>query len=67
MMQLCRDMAELCPGALLLNYSNPMSILTWAVYKAFPDQQVVGLCHNVQNTVEDLSRYLKVNIEPTFL
>jgi alpha-galactosidase len=61
MMQLCREMAELCPGALLLNYTNPMSILTWSVYKAFPNQQVVGLCHNIQNTVEDLSRYLKVS------
>jgi alpha-galactosidase len=61
MLQLCREMAELCPRALLLNYTNPMSILTWAVYKAFPNQQVVGLCHNVQNTVEDLSRYLKVS------
>jgi alpha-galactosidase len=61
MLQLCQEMAELCPRALLLNYTNPMSILTWAVYKAFPNQQVVGLCHNVQNTVEDLSRYLKVS------
>jgi alpha-galactosidase len=61
MLQLCREMAELCPRALLLNYTNPMSILTWAVYKTFPNQQVVGLCHNVQNTVEDLSRYLKVS------
>jgi len=61
MLQLCQEMAELCPRALLLNYTNPMSILTWAVYKAFPNQQIVGLCHNVQNTVEDLSRYLKVS------
>jgi alpha-galactosidase len=61
MMELCRDMAELAPGCTLLNYTNPMSILTWAVYKAFPDQRVVGLCHNVQNTVEDLLRYLKVD------
>ena len=60
MMQLCRDMEEVCPGAMLLNYTNPMSILTWACYKAFPNQKVVGLCHNVQNTVDDLSRYLKV-------
>jgi alpha-galactosidase len=63
MIQLCRDIAELCPDALLLNYTNPMSILTWAVYKAFPDLQIVGLCHNIQNTAEDLARYLKVSLD----
>jgi alpha-galactosidase len=60
MMDLCRDIAEVCPGAILLNYTNPMSILTWSVYRAFPKQQVVGLCHNVRNTANDLAAYLGV-------
>ncbi|MEO8882037.1 MAG: alpha-galactosidase [Devosia sp.] len=60
MMDLCKDMAEVCPGAILINYTNPMSILTWAVYRAFPAQQVVGLCHNVRNTADDLAEYLGV-------
>jgi alpha-galactosidase len=55
MLDLVRDMRELCPQALLLSYTNPMSILTWAVYKAFPEQRVVGLCHNVQFTSRDLA------------
>ncbi len=50
MLALVRDMRELCPDALLMNYTNPMSILTWAVYQAYPQQAVVGLCHNVQFT-----------------
>ncbi|MDT8333662.1 alpha-glucosidase/alpha-galactosidase [Roseomonas gilardii] len=61
MVDLVRDMRAVCPGALLLNYTNPMSILTWAVYKAFPEQQVVGLCHNVQHTARDLASYLGVD------
>ncbi|QDJ11701.1 Alpha-galactosidase (plasmid) [Roseomonas mucosa] len=61
MMDLVRDMRAVCPGALLLNYTNPMSILTWAVYRAFPEQQVVGLCHNVQHTARDLTSYLGVD------
>ncbi|ATR18987.1 Alpha-galactosidase (plasmid) [Roseomonas mucosa] len=61
MMDLVRDMRAVCPGALLLNYTNPMSILTWAVYRAFPEQQVVGLCHNVQHTARDLASYLGVD------
>jgi alpha-galactosidase len=60
MLDLVRDMRELCPDAMLLNYTNPMSILTWAVYDAFPEQRVVGLCHNVQNTARELAGYLGV-------
>ncbi|MBA3426790.1 MAG: alpha-galactosidase, partial [Rubrobacter sp.] len=60
MLDLARDMEELCPDALLLNYTNPMSILTWAVYRAFPDLSVVGLCHNVPYTVREVAAYIDV-------
>ena len=30
-LDICRDMEELCPNAWLLNYSNPMAIITWAI------------------------------------
>ena len=63
MLEMVQDMRELCPDAVLLNYTNPMSILTWAVYKAFPAQQVVGLCHNVQYTARDLASYLGVALD----
>jgi alpha-galactosidase len=62
MVDLVREIRELCPDALLMNYTNPMSILTWAVYRAFPDQRVVGLCHNVQFTARDLAGYLGVDL-----
>ena len=62
MADLVREMRALCPHALLMNYTNPMSILTWAVYRAFPEQRVVGLCHNVQFTARDLAGYLGVDL-----
>ncbi len=62
MLEMVQDMREVCPDAVLLNYTNPMSILTWAVYKVFPEQQVVGLCHNVQYTARDLASYLGVEL-----
>jgi len=62
MLDLAADMQAVCPGALLLNYTNPMSILTWAVYRAFPQQRVVGLCHNIQFTARDLAGYLGVDV-----
>ena len=62
MVDLVTDMQAVCPDALLLNYTNPMSILTWAVYRAFPKQRVVGLCHNIQNTSMELAGYLGVDV-----
>jgi alpha-galactosidase len=44
----------------LLNYTNPMSILTSAVYRAYPDVRVVGLCHNVPYTVREISAYIGI-------
>ena len=60
MLDLAREMEELCPGAILLNYTNPMGILTWAVYEAHPKVPVVGLCHNVPHTVREIASYIGV-------
>ncbi|QBF30842.1 alpha-glucosidase/alpha-galactosidase [Thalassococcus sp. S3] len=53
-----RHMAQLCPDALLLQYVNPMAINTWALAEAFPALKQVGLCHSVQNTVEEMAHDL---------
>jgi alpha-galactosidase len=52
-----RDMAELCPNAWLLNYSNPMSMNMQTVART-SGINAVGLCHSVQGTFEQLMRYL---------
>jgi alpha-galactosidase len=44
------DMAKVCPDAYLLNYSNPMAMLPWAVYAGTPFDRVFGLCHSVRDT-----------------
>lgn len=56
---ICRDIEELCPDALLLNYTNPMAMLTW-LHTEGSKVANVGLCHSVQNTIHELSRYLEV-------
>jgi len=58
-LDICRDMAELCPHALLINYSNPMSMICWAVAAATPIQ-AIGLCHSVQGTSRQLANYIDV-------
>jgi len=55
---IARDMAQLCPDALMLQYVNPMAINTWALAEAFPQIKQVGLCHSVQNTVEEIAHDL---------
>lgn len=52
------DMARLCPDALLLQYVNPMAINTWALSERFPHLKQAGLCHSVQNTVEEIAHDL---------
>src|SRR5437016_2071898 len=47
---LARDMAEVCPDAYLLSYSNPMAMLPWAVYEGSAFTRVFGLCHSVRDT-----------------
>jgi len=62
------DMAEVCPDAWLLNYSNPMAMLCWAIAEGTPQKKVVGLCHSVQNTTRQLAEYVGVPFEEvTFL
>jgi alpha-galactosidase len=68
MLALGREMAEVCPRAWLLNYTNPMSMLCWLVYSGTPTSQVVGLCHSVQLTIADLAALVGVpEDEVTFL
>jgi alpha-galactosidase len=54
-------MLEICPGALLLNYTNPMSANIWAT--DLLGVRVIGLCHSAQNTSELLARELGVPYE----
>jgi alpha-galactosidase len=59
MLDIARDMETHCPDALLLNYTNPMAILCWAMFEA-TSIETVGLCHSVQHTIEAISEYLDV-------
>lgn len=62
LLDLCRDMDELAPDALLLNYVNPMAPNCWAV-AAGSGRPHVGLCHSVQGTSEMLAEWIGVPYE----
>jgi alpha-galactosidase len=57
LVDVCRDMEEVCPKALLLQYVNPMAILCWAVARA-SSVRTIGLCHSVQGTAGELEEDL---------
>ena len=54
LLDICRDMEEVCPQAWLLNYTNPMAMNCWALSRATPIR-TVGLCHSVQGTAMQLA------------
>ena len=59
MLALCRDMEELCPRAIMLNYTNPMAMLCHAMQRE-SFIQVSGLCHSVQGTANMLAGWAGV-------
>lgn len=48
-----KDMAEVCPDALFINYTNPMAMLTGYMLQHTPIK-TVGLCHSVQGCTKGL-------------
>ena len=57
--ELCQEVHELCPNALILNYVNPMAMVGWALGKE--KVNYVGLCHGVQTTLDLIAGYCGVN------
>jgi alpha-galactosidase len=59
LLSMCRDMEELCPDVLFLNYVNPMAMNCWAIARA-SRIRTVGLCHSVQYTAWQLAQDIAV-------
>jgi alpha-galactosidase len=60
MIDIAHDVKELCPEALILNYTNPMSLLCHGMREA-ADVRLVGLCHSVQGAHSELARLLEMD------
>ena len=53
-----RAIAEHCPRAWVINYTNPMTLCTAALYAAAPGIKAFGCCHEVFHTQHDLARFV---------
>ena len=60
-LDICDEMLELCPQAWLLNYVNPMAMITWSVTRLRPQIRYIGLCHSVQGTASELAADLDID------
>src|SRR5438445_10023819 len=58
-LDIVRDTERMAPRAVVMNYTNPMSILTLAALRA-TNLQVIGLCHSVQGTSRQIAQYLGI-------
>src|SRR5258708_33516600 len=58
-LDIARDIETMCPKAIVMNYTNPMSALVLAATRA-TSLQIVGLCHSVQGTSRQLAGYMNI-------
>lgn len=57
MIEIAKDVKELCPNAYFFNYSNPMTAICTAIRKQL-DMNVIGLCHGVIHVEQYLAKFL---------
>ena len=59
LMPICRDIEDLCPKALLLNYTNPEARVLDAILH-LTNVKAAGLCHGVYDAIRFVSSYLEI-------
>ncbi len=55
--EIARELEDVSPDALILQYTNPMAIICWSLSQT-SSIKTVGLCHSVQGTSRQLARYI---------
>ena len=63
LLNIAKDIEQVCPNALWMQYVNPMCTNMIAINKVFPNIRNIGLCHSVQGTAEMLAEDLQENIK----
>jgi len=55
--------AEQCPDAWVINYTNPMTVCTRSLYEAYPDVNAIGLCHEVFGAQRKFARIANKHVD----
>ena len=53
-LEICEDINQICPGAYVFNFSNPMQRICHAVTVKYPEMKFIGLCHAIAEMERDL-------------
>lgn len=59
--EIARDIKDLCPNAVVFNYTNPLSCLTLTMRTIAPDLQVIGLCHELFGGMKVIQEIMRIN------
>jgi alpha-galactosidase len=62
LLEMCRDMEELCPETTFFNYVNPLAMNCWAISRA-SSIRTIGMCHSTQVTAGQLARDIDVPLD----
>ena len=62
-LEICADVMQICPEAVVFNFSNPMSRISTTVHRAFPDLKFIGLCHEINSLEQFLPHVLGVSYD----
>lgn len=53
-----RAIEKNCPDAWVINYTNPMTLCTSALYKGYPGSKALGCCHEVFHTESYIAAFI---------
>ncbi len=62
-LEICGDVMDICPNALFINFSNPMSRICLAIHRKYPKLKFVGLCHEIGFVKEFVPKMLDTPFE----
>ena len=62
-LEICGDIAEICPNAFIFNFSNPMSRICTTVHLNYPGLKFIGLCHEIASLERHLPKILDIPFE----
>jgi 6-phospho-beta-glucosidase len=68
-LDICKDIEELCPNAWLINFTNPVGIITEAVNRYSNIKKVVGLCNvpiNMHKAISEILNEEEKNVRISF-
>lgn len=61
LMELAKDVHDICPNAWIINFTNPAGIVTEALLKYSPHKKVIGVCNIPYNMRHSTAEILQVH------